>query len=166
MSLRSLLSGLAVTSLLLAGLVAGPSASAQPVREVQAVSARSGVTLRPALKAVLVKVNAQRTKRGLKPLRATVCLTKKVAQPWAKHLAETETLVHQDLSPIFKTCPGLSRVGENIAYGYPTAGAVVKAWMNSPGHRANILNRRFTKIGLGLARSDDGTKYWVQDFGG
>lgn len=163
---RRLLTGLVVASCLLAGLVTGPSASARPVREVHPASARAAVTLKPALKAVLVKVNAQRAKRGLRPLRATACLTRKVAQPWAKHLAETETLVHQDLSPIFTTCPGLSRVGENIAYGYPTAGAVVKAWMNSPGHRANILNRRFTKIGLGLARSSDGTKYWVQDFGG
>lgn len=52
--------------------------------------------------------------------------------------------------------------GENIAYGQRDAQAVMTAWMNSPGHRANILNCRFTRIGLGLA----GTRnYWVQDFG-
>ena len=39
--------------------------------------------------------------------------------------------------------------GENIAYGYRTPQAVVEAWMNSPGHRANILNRSFTQIGVG-----------------
>jgi uncharacterized protein YkwD len=52
--------------------------------------------------------------------------------------------------------------GENIAYGQRDAQAVMTAWMNSPGHRANILNCTFTRIGLGVA----GTRnYWVQDFG-
>lgn len=52
--------------------------------------------------------------------------------------------------------------GENIAYGQRDAQAVMTAWMNSPGHRANILNCKFTRIGVGVA----GTRnYWVQNFG-
>jgi uncharacterized protein YkwD len=54
---------------------------------------------------------------------------------------------------------------ENIAWGYPTAQAVVAAWMASPGHRANILNCANVAVGVGLAKKADGTSYWTQDFG-
>jgi hypothetical protein len=56
---------------------------------------------------------------------------------------------------------------ENVAVGYPTAAAVVNAWMNSPGHRHNILNPNVREIGIGLAQMP-GTQwrtFWVQDFG-
>jgi len=52
--------------------------------------------------------------------------------------------------------------GENIAQGFPTAASVLLAWMNSPDHRANILDCQFRKIGIGWAGPND---YWVQDFG-
>jgi len=59
--------------------------------------------------------------------------------------------------------------GENIAAGYDSAQKVVAAWMNSEGHRQNILNCRFTSIGIGYdpgrVRSDWGPGSWVQDFG-
>ncbi|MQM24894.1 CAP domain-containing protein [Glycomyces albidus] len=55
-------------------------------------------------------------------------------------------------------------VGENIAYGYPDAEAVMEGWMNSEGHRANILNCGYDVIGIG-AYDRDGTIYWVQMFG-
>jgi uncharacterized protein YkwD len=54
---------------------------------------------------------------------------------------------------------------ENIAWGYPTAQAVVTAWMASPDHRANILNCANIAVGVGLAKKADGTVYWTQDFG-
>lgn len=53
-------------------------------------------------------------------------------------------------------------VAENIAQGYPTAAAVVKGWMNSPGHRQNIQNCTYTHIGVGYAAK--GGPYWTQDF--
>ena len=53
--------------------------------------------------------------------------------------------------------------GENIAKGYPTPKAVVDAWMNSPGHRANILNSSYTHIGVGYVASGN---YWTQMFKG
>jgi len=52
------------------------------------------------------------------------------------------------------------RIGENIASGYLTSNSVHNGWMNSSGHRANILNSSYTEIGL--ARSGN---YWVEDFG-
>lgn len=51
--------------------------------------------------------------------------------------------------------------GENIAMGYKTPQAVVDAWMNSPGHRANILNASYTQIGVGYVASGS---YWTQEF--
>jgi uncharacterized protein YkwD len=58
-----------------------------------------------------------------------------------------------------------SYLGENIAYGYGTAQAVMDAWMNSPGHRANILNPYYTEIGIAVAYAADGTPYLTQFFG-
>jgi uncharacterized protein YkwD len=151
---------------------AGPAAATStdtPVAASQAVVGRTvsarAATLRPALQRVLNRVNRVRANHGRKPLRAISCLTDRVAQPWARHMAQTGSFEHQDLTNVFKTCSGLTRVGENIAVGYPTAKSVMKAWMHSKGHRRNILDGRFRKIGLGLARSADGTPYWVQDFG-
>ena len=54
--------------------------------------------------------------------------------------------------------------GENIAKGQKTPEEVMNAWMNSPGHRANILNPDFTKLGLGVAKDSNGTLYWSQMF--
>lgn len=61
---------------------------------------------------------------------------------------------------------GYSTVGENIAAGQNTPEAVVESWMNSSGHRANILNPDFTNIGVGCYTANDGWIYWTQLFGG
>lgn len=55
--------------------------------------------------------------------------------------------------------------GENIAYGYATAQAVMNAWMNSPGHQANILSANFTEIGVGTWTNAAGQIFWTQSFG-
>lgn len=54
--------------------------------------------------------------------------------------------------------------GENIAWGQKTPQQVVEAWLNSPSHRANILNKNFTTIGVGHVTNSSGTSYWVQLF--
>lgn len=54
--------------------------------------------------------------------------------------------------------------GENIAYGQRTSEEVVKAWMNSLGHKANILNKDYTNIGVGIAKDANGRIYWVHMF--
>jgi uncharacterized protein YkwD len=56
------------------------------------------------------------------------------------------------------------RYGENVARGYRTAQAVMNGWMNSPGHRANILNPRFVDLGVGVATRNGGTKFFCQNF--
>jgi uncharacterized protein YkwD len=58
-----------------------------------------------------------------------------------------------------------SSAGENVAYGFADAAAVVKGWMNSEGHRKNILNPNYKEIGVGYAEGADGRPYWTQDFG-
>ncbi len=56
--------------------------------------------------------------------------------------------------------------GENVAAGYGSAAGVVDGWMNSAGHRANILNPAFTRIGVAIATSADGTPYWTMVLSG
>ncbi|BCB82176.1 hypothetical protein GCM10022251_46150 [Phytohabitans flavus] len=56
-------------------------------------------------------------------------------------------------------------IGENVAAGYRTSAAVMDGWMNSDGHRANILNCNAKAIGVGLAYASNGTPYWTQMFG-
>jgi uncharacterized protein YkwD len=57
-----------------------------------------------------------------------------------------------------------SAAGENIAAGQQTAAAVVQAWMNSQGHRENILNSSYTQIGVGYASGGSMGHYWTQMF--
>jgi uncharacterized protein YkwD len=57
-----------------------------------------------------------------------------------------------------------STLGENIARGQSDAASVMESWMNSPGHRANILNCSFTELGVGV-HFGDGGPWWTQDFG-
>jgi uncharacterized YkwD family protein len=57
-----------------------------------------------------------------------------------------------------------SAAGENIAYGQMTAAEVMNTWMNSPGHKANILSEAYTTIGVGVAKTASGTLYWTQEF--
>ena len=59
-----------------------------------------------------------------------------------------------------------STAGENIAYGQTSPQEVVTAWMNSPGHRDNIMNGAFTCIGVGYCTDGSGTAYWCQVFTG
>ncbi len=54
--------------------------------------------------------------------------------------------------------------GENIAMGQKTPSEVVTAWMNSEGHRKNILSSSFTQIGVGVAKNANGQLYWTQMF--
>ncbi|HEX9259634.1 MAG TPA: CAP domain-containing protein [Acidimicrobiales bacterium] len=55
-------------------------------------------------------------------------------------------------------------VGENVAWNFSSPSSVMTAWMNSAGHRANIVNPAFTHVGFGLTNFGNGY-YWTQDFG-
>lgn len=56
-------------------------------------------------------------------------------------------------------------LGENLAAGQPTPEQAVSEWMDSPGHRANILNEGFTELGVGVITGGSYGIYWVQEFG-
>lgn len=56
-------------------------------------------------------------------------------------------------------------IGENLAGGQPTPEQAMADWMNSPGHRRNILDERFTELGVGVRLGGDFRIYWVQEFG-
>lgn len=75
----------------------------------------------------------------------------------------------RDCFTVFSFCKiSFYTCGENIAAGYPTPAAVVDGWMNSTGHKANILNTAFTKMGLGYSTGGCGEyrHYWAQEFAG
>lgn len=110
-------------------------------------------------------VNVERAKAGLGALSVDTCLNEKVAQPWAEYMASSGDFRHQDMGDAAAQCPGMQGVGENIAMGYTSPEAVMQGWMDSSGHRANILRSGYTVIGVGVATNSSGQKYWVQNFG-
>jgi uncharacterized protein YkwD len=111
---------------------------------------------------VLVLVNVERAKRGLRPLAMNTCADG-YANRWASTMASTQSFAHQSITGMLSAC-GARRVGENIAYGNVSADQMMVMWMNSPGHRANILDPAFTHIGIGAVKSSSGRWYGVQDF--
>ena len=111
-------------------------------------------------------VNVERTKRGLSPLSENWQLSR-VARYKSQDMKDKGYFSHT--SPTYGSpfqmmkSFGISyrTAGENIAKGQSTPAAVVNAWMNSSGHRANILNSSFTEIGVGYV---SGGNYWTQMF--
>ena len=80
-------------------------------------------------------------------------------------MAQQEQLFHQDLGDLSRECK-LATAGENVAYGYRTGKSVVNdGWMNSEGHRGNILNPSFRLMGIGARKGHDGRWYVSQVFG-
>ena len=90
------------------------------------------------------------------------------AKKYAYKMAQKNTLSHSLDSTLSERVSQegyvFSYIGENIAYGYDYK-KVVDGWMNSSGHRANILNSSYNEIGVGMAYSSDGTPYYCQVFG-
>ena len=111
---------------------------------------------------ILVLVNAERAKLGEHSLTLVSC-AQNFAGSWAQTMASTGTFSHQSLSPIMSACSARG-AGENIAYGNVSADQMMTMWMNSPGHKANILNASYTGIGVGAVKTSSGRWYGVQDF--
>jgi uncharacterized YkwD family protein len=109
-------------------------------------------------------VNQERAKAGLAPLQFDAALSK-VAQAKAADMAQNNYFDHN--SPTYGSPFDMmkqfgisySTAGENIAMGQRTPQEVMTQWMNSEGHRQNIMNGSFTKIGVGFVNG-----YWVQSF--
>lgn len=118
--------------------------------------------------AVLSLVNKERANAGCKALTADSSLDG-LAQAFSDDMAARGFFDHTD--PDGRTpwdraeARGITNLGgENIARGQADAEAVMAAWMNSPGHRANILNCDYTTLGVGV-HFGAGGPWWTQDFG-
>ena len=119
-------------------------------------------------KEVVHLVNIERQKAGLKPLIIDNELSK-VARLKSEDMKNKNYFNHT--SPTYGTPFDMmqqfnikyKRAGENIAKGQKTAQEVVEAWMNSEGHKRNILSKSFTHIGVGYAKRGN-TPYWTQEF--
>ena len=111
-------------------------------------------------------VNSERAKEGLAALQMDSSLNS-AAQVRAKEIVTSFSHTRPNGSNCFTALSeaGIkyNGSGENIAYGQKTPAEVVNAWMNSAGHRANIMSTKFTKIGVGCHNSN-GTYYWSQFF--
>jgi uncharacterized protein YkwD len=126
----------------------------------------------PSFTAEVVRLtNAERAEGGCAALKASDKLML-AAQRHSQDQANTGQMSHtgsdgsQPGDRVRAVGYAFSRLGENVAYGYRSPQSVVDAWMNSSGHRANIMNCSFTELGVGYATSprDSKTPYWTQVF--
>ena len=115
---------------------------------------------------VIRLVNAQRAKYGLSPLQKDTGAVS-VAHLRAKEIVQSFSHTRPNGTSCFTAAKELgvsySTAGENIAYGYGNPEQVVNGWMNSEGHRKNILSASYSKIGVGCYKSGN-VLYWSQFF--
>ncbi|WP_456538998.1 CAP domain-containing protein [Blastococcus sp. SYSU D00669] len=115
---------------------------------------------------VLALVNQERAAAGCGPVAADAGLAA-VARAFSADMRDRGFFSHVDpdgLSPFDRgDRAGVTVLAENIAYGQPDAASVMEAWMNSSGHRANILNCSLTRLGVGVAQGAGGP-WWTQNF--
>ncbi|HBF6275172.1 TPA: sporulation protein [Clostridioides difficile] len=122
-------------------------------------------------KEVVDLVNVERAKAGLNPLTLDSSISN-VATKKSQDMIDNNYFSHN--SPTYgspfdmlkKFGVSYKTAGENIAMGQKTPKEVVNAWMNSEGHRKNIMNPNFSKIGVGVAQKSGGSIYWTQIFVG
>ncbi|TDD01385.1 CAP domain-containing protein [Nonomuraea deserti] len=119
---------------------------------------------------VVKLTNAERAKGGCGPLEHDPKL-RAAAVGHSSDMAEQNKMAHKlpgrpDLRQRIEAAglTGFRAWGENVAWGQPSAASVVRAWMNSSGHRANIMNCRYNLIGVGAKKDGQGRIYWTQDF--
>jgi uncharacterized protein YkwD len=118
-------------------------------------------------KQVVNLVNKERAKAGLSALTID-SKVEKAALVRAKEIQSSFSHTRPNgsmfASALKEAGVSYNGAGENIAWGQKTPEEVVTAWMNSPGHRANILNKNFKYIGVGNLQNSSGAQYWVQLF--
>ncbi|HEX3726700.1 MAG TPA: CAP domain-containing protein [Pirellulales bacterium] len=108
--------------------------------------------LHPIEARIIERTNSQRTHHGLPPLVVDVRLQQS-ARRHAAWMTNSRSMTHTNQA-----------VGENIAMGQHSSTEVLNAWMNSSGHRANILNPGYKRIGVAAYKTPDGTIFWCQQF--
>jgi uncharacterized protein YkwD len=127
-----------------------------------AVTSRQRDCPASAILDVVARCNAARRGAHLSPLVADSRLAR-AAKVRASTMAASNRLSHAGWE---RTVRGDvdGTIGENIAYNYPTADAVTRGWLASPGHRANIMHASFRRIGVGCIIDPSGKRWWTQDF--
>lgn len=164
---------LALLSLLLAGCVVigappsgpgtaeGPAPQSPPGEDAAAPEEQMA-------RAIFDRVNAERAERGIEALAWNEELAA-VARDWSAEMAETGQLRHQDLGQLIRRedLSGFQAIGENVfqATGPVPAGTMHAGWMRSDGHRANVLNPGWDRIGIGVHCAEDGSVWATQQFG-
>ena len=119
---------------------------------------------------VVERTNAERARHGLAPLTTDARLAA-AAQAHSADMVRRGFFAHEnpDGKQVWDRAVAAGyayrKVAENIAAGQRTAEQVVRGWMESPGHRANILDRDLTQIGVGRAEGGSYDVYWTQVFG-
>jgi uncharacterized protein YkwD len=132
------MSSLAIITILAAGATTGGKTAS--------------TTLHPIEAKIIHRTNQERARYGRAPLALDLSLIKS-ARRHAIWMTRARTLRHTQAA-----------VAETIATGQQSSAQVIRDWMNSPGHRANILNSSYTRIGVAAYRGSDGTTYWCQQF--
>lgn len=138
-------------TLLTAALLA-LATTTSPTATTAAATSTPQAALLPVEQNIVQKTNAQRARYGLPPLRIDYQLMDS-ARRHAQWMARNRAMQHTRAT-----------VAENIAAGQPSSQQAVTDWMNSSGHRANILSSRYTRIGVAAYRGADGQIYWCQQF--
>jgi uncharacterized protein YkwD len=162
--LRSLLRRFALAALIAPAAAFGVSMFASPAEAAPAAVQEQ------TLQAEITRLtNTQRTTHGCAAVTVNAQLTA-AAVDHSAWMAQTGTFSHTGRAGstfvVRARAAGFARpAGENIAWGYRTAAEVVNAWMQSPGHRANILNCKSKTVGVGAVRNAVGAPYYTQVFG-
>jgi uncharacterized protein YkwD len=125
-------------------LALGPAIS---VSAPAAEAAPSAATVARYEARVIWRINVVRAAHHRGRLRSASC-PDRYAERWAAYLARTGRFYHRQMMPFLRGCHA-HRVAENLVRGNVSADRVVALWMASPGHRANVLDGRLTRIGVG-----------------
>lgn len=111
---------------------------------------------------LLAEHNRQRAQRGLEPLALDPGMSD-YAQRHAERMVERGHLYHSSMSRLASESGG-SAVSENIAWGQESETEVCDSWIKSPGHKANILGKKYKRVGFGVKKDERGRKYWCAVF--
>lgn len=164
-SLLAVLSALVLTG---GCAVVEQDGSREPAGTTQAPPAADAPPEERIARHIFDRVNAERAERGLEPVAWNGELAA-VARRWSEEMARTGRFEHQDPRELLRRdrLSGFAGVGENIfrATGPVPAGEIHAGWMRSPGHRANVLNPGWNRLGIGVFCAEDGSVWATQQFG-
>ncbi|MFO0840217.1 MAG: CAP domain-containing protein [Phycisphaerae bacterium] len=157
-------------------VASGSSASGAPASGSDSISQQFPECVSPRRAAewrdtILTLVNRERGSRGLGKLTRNATLEAQ-AEAYACEMIHDDFFDH--VNPVTGSTLrdraqefgySFQVIGENLAAGQPTPEQAFTDWMNSAGHRSNILDSRFTELGIGIRTGGDYGVYWVQEFG-